>query len=477
MSKQENTFENFQELMQKSGFDPSDVAKFAAMMKSGIVPEVNTKKSKDISFEITSKSYPDFSITKTTPTQTKVLYISPSCNGYFIRIKNRKGIWETESLNDKSYQNFIQGFKSEDIDLGDDFWIKTLPTGSYGLEYLMEYLNIDGILEMIKYKCAPRYNHEYFKCTYYGGTEYNIREQARIYQAIPILYKEYHNSNNRNIKYLIKENPSIIYTVMKRWGLDKARDFLETIRTSLLEFTSGYCSTANIFHVGMIGNYRETHELLINSPFYISQLENNLPFDPQNSNIPFIEMNYNTFRDYILSVNSRRMGYRRYTEIMRDLNDTYKQQLILYGRVKEKYPKHLLEYHAVLSINTEIKHALINEEKFKAQSEVASKYYWKMDKDEGEYIFLYPKNSGDIIDEATQQSNCLKTYIDKFQNGECIIIFMRTKDNPEESLVSIEIIDDKIVQAKQYMNRKITHEQENAIKKFAKKFKLEIQSY
>ena len=91
MSK-EITFESFQELMQKGGFDPSDVAKFAAMMKSGIVPEVNTKKSKDIGFEITSKSYPDFSITKTTPTQTKVLYISPSCNGYFIRIKNRRGV-------------------------------------------------------------------------------------------------------------------------------------------------------------------------------------------------------------------------------------------------------------------------------------------------------------------------------------------------------------------------------------------------
>ena len=476
MSK-EVTFESFQELMQKGGFDPSDVAKFAAMMKSGIIPETNTRKSKDISFEITSKSYPDFSITKTTPTQTKVLYISPSCNGYFIRIKNRKGIWETESLNDKSYQNFMQGFKSEDIDLGNDFWIKTLPTGSYGLEYLMEYLSIDGILDMIKYKCAPKYNHEYFKCAYYGCFENNIREQAKIYQAIPILYREYHNSNNRNVKYLIKENPSVIYTVMKRWGLDKARDFLEAVRTSLLEFGDSRYITCTVFHTGMIGNYTETQEAFTNSPFYISQAENDLPFNPQNSNIPFIEMNYNTFRDYILSINSRRMGYRKYGELMRDLNDTYKQQLVLYGRVKEKYPKHLLEYHSVLSINAEIKQSLIDEEKFKAQSEAASKYYWKMDRDEGEYIFLYPKNSGDIIDEATQQSNCLRTYIDKFQNGECIIIFMRTKDNPDESLVSIEIIDDKIVQAKQYMNQKITREQEKAIEKFAKKFKLEIQSY
>ena len=54
---------------------------------------------------------------------------------------------------------------------------------------------------------------------------------------------------------------------------------------------------------------------------------------------------------------------------------------------------------------------------------------------------------------------------------------MRTKDKPDESLVSIEIVDGKIVQAKQYMNHKITCEQENAIEKFAKKFKLEIQSY
>ena len=207
------------------------------------------------------------------------------------------------------------------------------------------------------------------------------------------------------------------------------------------------------------------------------QDKNNLPFNPQRSNIPFIEMDYYTFRDYVLSIKSRRMGYSTYSELMRDLNDTYRQQLILYRKVKEKYPKHLLEYHAILSINVNVNVTMINEKKFKAQSEIASKYYWKMDKDEGKYIFLHPESSGDIIDEATQQSNCLKTYIDKFQNGECIIIFMRTKDNPDESLVSIEIIDDKIVQAKQYLNHKITQEQEHAIQKFAKKFKLEIQSY
>lgn len=83
-----------------------------------------------------------------------------------------------------------------------------------------------------------------------------------------------------------------------------------------------------------------------------------------------------------------------------------------------------------------------------------------------DYVFIYPKTTQDIKDEAVSQNNCVASYIRKVINGECHILFLRKKDDPTKSLVTIEVQDNKIVQARQRFNDPVTSEQQLIIDKW-----------
>lgn len=86
------------------------------------------------------------------------------------------------------------------------------------------------------------------------------------------------------------------------------------------------------------------------------------------------------------------------------------------------------------------------------------------------------RSTQDIKDEAACQSNCVSSYIDKVIDGYCHILFLRKKNNPKESLVTIEVRNDQIVQAKRRFNDDVTEEQKEVINKFNKKFGKEIKA-
>lgn len=106
----------------------------------------------------------------------------------------------------------------------------------------------------------------------------------------------------------------------------------------------------------------------------------------------------------------------------------------------------------------------IDKVKFARQATKAKKYEAEVDK----YVFIAPTKKEDFLDEAEQQQNCLASYINKFTNGEDIIMFMRFKDKPEESLVTIELINGEVVQKYGYRNRLVTEEEDEAINKWLK---------
>ena len=55
-------------------------------------------------------------------------------------------------------------------------------------------------------------------------------------------------------------------------------------------------------------------------------------------------------------------------------------------------------------------------------------------------------------------------------NGDCHILFLRKKNKPEESLVTIEVRNNRIVQARRRFNDDVTAEDQKAIDAFNKKF-------
>ena len=84
----------------------------------------------------------------------------------------------------------------------------------------------------------------------------------------------------------------------------------------------------------------------------------------------------------------------------------------------------------------------------------------------GGFEFIYPKSTQEIKDEAVMQNNCVASYIKKVINGDCHILFLRRKSEPNKSLCTIEVRNDKIVQAKLRFNDEITPELKEVVDKW-----------
>lgn len=130
----------------------------------------------------------------------------------------------------------------------------------------------------------------------------------------------------------------------------------------------------------------------------------------------------------------------------------------------DKYPRHFLTTHRIACRNYDRMKKEFSEELFKKR--INKQYECSF----GDYIFIYPDSTQDIKDEAASQNNCVASYIDKVIDGKCHILFLRKKNKPDESLVTIEVRNNHIVQARRRFNDDVTAEDQKAIDAFNKKF-------
>lgn len=128
----------------------------------------------------------------------------------------------------------------------------------------------------------------------------------------------------------------------------------------------------------------------------------------------------------------------------------------------DKYPRHFLTTHKIAVRNYNRLKEEFDELEFKKRINK------EMEKTFGRYCFIYPESTQAIKDEAVSQNNCVASYIKSVLNGNCDILFLRTKENPDKSLVTIEVRNGKIVQARQRFNDPVDSEQQEAIDKWNK---------
>lgn len=127
----------------------------------------------------------------------------------------------------------------------------------------------------------------------------------------------------------------------------------------------------------------------------------------------------------------------------------------------DKFPRNLLTTHAIMARNYNRLKEQFNSEAF----ERIRKPY--LERQIGDYVFIYPKAVEDIKDEAVQQHNCVVSYINSVLDGKCDIMFLRNVFEPNKSLVTLEVIDGcKVVQAYQRFNSPISDSQRDAIDKW-----------
>lgn len=147
--------------------------------------------------------------------------------------------------------------------------------------------------------------------------------------------------------------------------------------------------------------------------------------------------------------------------IVRELRD-YASMMKRISPKFDKYPRHFLTTHKIASRNYNRLKEQFREEDFKKRINK------DMERTFGEYRFMYPNKTQDIKDEAVQQNNCVASYIQNVIDGNCHILFLRKKDSPDKSLVTIEVRNNKIVQALQRFNHPLTTEQQEVVDRWNK---------
>ena len=428
--------EDIQAALAAQGLDIRVLAQQAKALNRGeIVNPVKKSSTSTLTFKLALVNYPDFCIERSTAKTRQLIVIMPSCKGYYV--KSIKGQDEfIEELTPELYSKVTSGMP--DLDLPADFWLQKVTSGKKFCDMLLRALKgeeSETYVEMIKYKIAPKL--EDLHLGDWGTPESHKNVQA--YKANPILYREFFNTNKA--KTVLVDSPRFVSNLIDDFGLNNARDFLTQLELSLVEIGDGY-------YGGLNGN----------------RYGNSKPY-------PDMEMKYEAFRDYVL-YQSVFMGYgKTINTFLNEWIDCIRMQKEIYHKIKEKYHDNLPLWHHQLSYKSQCMREQIDEMKMKEMTDLAALYQGTS----GKYVFIAPTCKQDFLDEAQMQQNCLASYISKFINGDCIIMFMREKKDPTQSLVTIELRKDDdgnytlLNQKYQSRNRQCTPEQSDAIDSWLKR--------
>ena len=167
-------------------------------------------------------------------------------------------------------------------------------------------------------------------------------------------------------------------------------------------------------------------------------------------------------------------------------------------KIKTYFEKEKLDYHNIyeyydyircckhLSLDMEDKNILFPKEFIKAHDKITGEMVIATDpkinerihtlsnllllnKYEDDKYVIFPAVSVEsLIDESSQMSNCVRNYCLDVSNNECQIYFMRYKDNLSKSLITIEVRDGKIVQARAKFNELPSDEIIKVLRKWEK---------
>lgn len=156
-------------------------------------------------------------------------------------------------------------------------------------------------------------------------------------------------------------------------------------------------------------------------------------------------------------------------KILKDYMNICKQL----GSDWERYPTCLQKSHniAVTNFNSLSSVDEAVERDFMAAVGIyGKKYSMEMEdkKTKEKWILMAPKAPQDVINEGINLNHCVSSYVRLIANGVSQIMFLRKADAPEESLYTVEIINNKITEAKGAYNEDLPEEAENILRKMEK---------
>lgn len=171
-----------------------------------------------------------------------------------------------------------------------------------------------------------------------------------------------------------------------------------------------------------------------------------------------VSLNMNEFAKFLERFAINRIPeYYDYINMAREMGYDLSNKKVL-------YPDNFMQEHDRLYIQYGV---LSNPEIVNNISTVSNVSKFNIYEDE-KYIIFPADTIESMIDEGSQQHNCLRTYISSYSNNLCQIYFMRLKKEKTKSFVTIEVRNNRIVQARAKFNDEPSKEIMNILKKWEK---------
>lgn len=177
---------------------------------------------------------------------------------------------------------------------------------------------------------------------------------------------------------------------------------------------------------------------------------------------------FGKFMDYVCE-EAVNQGFKSLNSFMSELRD-YLDMCISMDIKPTLYSSYLKQTHDITSRNYEVKLTEEQAEMF----ENAYKDFKPFVTEDKTYSIVRPKNADDVKHEGSELNHCVASYISRILKRNCLIVFLRKADKLDKSLVTIEVENKAIVQARGASNRSITEEEYRAICEYAKKNKLKV---
>lgn len=234
-------------------------------------------------------------------------------------------------------------------------------------------------------------------------------------------------------------------------------------------------SKANILNIGAFGNNDKIGVLLeeinnrYDSEFMNTFLENYMLYSwcyKIKKLLGDYKYNAKSLANYICNiVDYEALGLYETVNYLMDYMDMNTQM----GATKiDKYPKHLHTTHDIVVRNFNAFKIEHDKEKFNNVRREDLEYTQK------DYSIIYPKCYTEIQKEGAQLSHCVASYVERVIKGETHILFLRKSDKLDDSLVTVEIRDDIIIQFRGAYNRSLSPEEMEFLNRYAKNKKLKI---
>lgn len=285
-----------------------------------------------------------------------------------------------------------------------------------------------------------------------------VKQYANYEQLFSAGIDEIIDSRGGNFKYTINDIPKGLIKLCKDKNVKLSNNFLDYYKVNpdayVLAYRMEYISLNDndiyeILSYEMRDYNQETKEY--NYYSYFNTLINDYGYTGK------ALLNY---MDYLKTYEA----LDRASDTIKELYD-YANMMKMISDKFDKYPRNFLTSHKIACRNYNRLRQEFSEEIFKKRIDKSLEYTY------GNYMMIYPEQTQDIKDEAVKQNNCVASYIKRVLDGKCHILFMRRKDSPNNSLVTIEVRNNVIIQAKGKFNRDVTDDEQEFITKWNKHIK------